>query len=322
MTEWNSPFALAGHVRRPRILLVDDQPMIIRTLHALFAADHEVFMATSGQQALELSRKIQPDLVLLDLEMPDMDGTEVSREMKLVPELHDIPIIFVTGHSGAEAETRCWDAGGVDFITKPFIATTVKSRVKVHLALKFQTDVLRQMAFIDGLTMVANRRFFDERLEQEWRRHLRSNLALSLLMVDVDYFKRYNDYYGHQAGDNCLRQIALCLKHTLNRPFDLVARYGGEEFVCLLPETGHDAATGLACKVEAAVRQLQMAHAKSECAEIVTISVGVATANDNQLINSTSKQECSVVALVQLADQCLYAAKHAGRGRAWSATPP
>ncbi len=322
MPEWNNPFALAGHTRRPQILLVDDQPMVLRTLYAIFASDHEVFMATSGKQALELCRKNQPDLVLLDVEMPDMDGTEVSREMKLVPELRDIPIIFITGHSGAEAETRCWDAGGVDFITKPFIATTVKSRVKVHLALKFQTDVLRKMAFIDGLTMVANRRFFDERLEQEWRRHQRNNLALSLLMVDVDYFKRYNDYYGHQAGDHCLRQIALCLQQTLNRPFDLVARYGGEEFVCLLPETGHDAAMDLGCKVEAAVRQLHIAHATSDCANIVTISVGIGTAVDNQLINSVAKQKYSIDGLLQHADQCLYAAKHAGRGRAWSAMPP
>ncbi len=317
MPKWSNPISLAddSNARRPRLLLVDDQPLLLRTLYPLFSSDHDVFMATSGPQALDFCQKNPPDLVLLDVEMPQMDGIEVSRQMKLSPELNGIPIIFVTGHSDTEAETRCWDAGGVDFITKPFNARTVQARVQVHLALKFQADLLRRMAFVDGLTLVANRRFFSDRLELEWRRCQRNHLALSLLMIDVDYFKSYNDHYGHQTGDTCLGQIATCLKHCLTRPFDLVARYGGEEFACLLPETGLDAAVALAHKMESAVRQLQIPHAVSSCAPVVTISIGVASAAPDPQFHAIPDQQQGMANFIKQADRCLYAAKHAGRGQ-------
>lgn len=309
MPEWTNPISLAYDFdgRRPRLLLVDDQPLIIRLLYQIFAPDHDVFMATTGEQALAFCRSTPPDLILLDVQMPDMEGPEVSRQLKLDAELRDIPIIFVTGNTTLDDETRCWDAGAVDFITKPVNPRTVRARVRVHLALKFQADLLRKMAFVDGLTGVANRRYFDERLEMEWRRSRRSAQVLSLLMVDVDFFKRYNDTYGHQGGDTCLQQVAQCIKRTLCRPYDLVARYGGEEFACLLPDTGPEGARGLACAIEAAVRELQLPHAASTVSGCVTVSIGVA--------GVTAGQDNVPAALLQQADQCLYHAKHAGRAQ-------
>lgn len=311
MSDWSNPLALAfgAEARRPRLLLVDDQPLIIRLLYQIFSSDHDVFMATTGEQALAFCRQTPPDLILLDVQMPDMDGTEVSRQLKQDPELRDIPIIFVTGNTGPEAESRCWDAGAVDFISKPVTPRTVRARVRVHLALKFQADLLRKMAFVDGLTGVANRRYFDERLELEWRRSRRSRHAVSLMMVDVDYFKFFNDTYGHQAGDGCLQQVAVGIRRALSRPHDLVARYGGEEFACLLPETALAGAVTMARTIEVAVRELHLTHAASAVAPVVTVSVGVASA--------VPGQDTALADLLQQADQCLYQAKRAGRARVW-----
>lgn len=309
MPEWSNPASLSrdAQARRPRILVVDDQPLVIRLLNETFSADHEVFMATSGQQALDFCGATPPDLILLDVEMPVMDGTEVLRQLKATPDLCDIPVIFVTSNAGPEAESRCWDAGAVDFITKPINQQTVRARVRVHLALKYQSDLLRQMAYIDGLTGVANRRYFDTRLEMEMRRCQRRGQHLSLLMIDVDYFKRYNDNYGHLKGDVCLHQIAQCMQKLLSRPYDLVARYGGEEFACLLPETDEATALRIATGIEVAVRLLQLPHVGSEVASTVTVSIGVASLQVQQLSKATS--------LLQLADQRLYQAKQAGRAR-------
>lgn len=315
MSEWSNPLVLAfgADERRPRLLLVDDQPLILRLLYQIFSADHDVFMATTGEQALAFCRQTPPDLILLDVQMPDMDGPEVSRQIKQDPELRDIPIIFVTGNTGPEAETRCWDAGAVDFISKPVTPKTVRARVRVHLTLKFQADLLRRMAFVDGLTGVANRRYFDERMELEWRRSRRSGHAVSLVMVDVDYFKFFNDTYGHQAGDSCLQQVAVGIRRALSRPHDLVARYGGEEFACLLPETALAGALTLGNMIEASVRELRLTHAASAVAPVVTVSIGVASV--------VPAQDTDLASLLQQADQCLYQAKRSGRARVWPESP-
>ena len=180
--------------------------------------------ATSGEAALRLCHERLPDLVLLDVEMPGMDGFEVLRQLKADPLTRELPVIFVTGHSSDDVESRCLEAGGVDYISKPINPRVVRSRVKTHLMLKFQSDLLRDMVFIDPLTNSYNRRYFDQRLAVEWARARRSGAPLSLLMIDVDHFKRYNDRYGHQAGDDTLRAIAATLKSCLRRPADLVAQ--------------------------------------------------------------------------------------------------
>ncbi len=293
--------------RMPRLLLVDDQPINIQVLYALFANDYQVFMATSGPQALKLCREQQPDLLLLDVQMPGMDGYEVCRQLKADPELCDLPVVFVTAHSDEQAETRGLELGAVDFISKPFNPTVVRARVKTHLLLKLQGDLLREMVFVDGLTGDYNRRHFDVRLETEFQRAKRNGSSLGLLIADVDYFKRFNDHYGHLAGDDALRRVATLLKNQLKRPADFVSRFGGEEFVCVLPETNFDGALAVAVGIEAAVRAAQIPHAVSDVAAHLTISLGVAV--------MVPMAERLAAELVEAADQQLYEAKALGRGR-------
>ncbi len=293
--------------RPPRLLLVDDQPINIQALHQAFAADHQVLMATRGEQALALCARQAPDLVLLDVEMPEMDGYEVCRRLKADPATQDIPVIFVTSHSDAEAETRGLEAGAVDFITKPINPRIVRARVRTHLTLKAQSDLLRHWVYIDGLTGVHNRRHFDERLADEWARAVRAGTALSVLLIDVDFFKRYNDRYGHQSGDDCLRRIAVALRAVLKRPGDMVARYGGEEFVCLLPDTALPGALALANELGAAVRALQIDHAASDALPMVSVSIG-ACSNREETVGSAAT-------LLREADAQLYVAKSCGRNR-------
>lgn len=291
--------------RQAKILVVDDQPTNVRTIHQIFSDLYEVFVAQNGEQALAFCHGSPPDLVLLDVEMPGMSGLEVCRRLKQHAETMDIPVIFVTGRERPEDETACWDAGCVDFVSKPVNAVTLRNRVGVHLKLKFQTDLLREMVFVDGLTGVANRRYFDERLALEWRRCHRNNLSLALIIADVDWFKRYNDNYGHQAGDDCLRKVATALKGVVRHPIDLVARYGGEEFVCLLPETDDETALTIANRMDSAVRNLKIVHSASEAGGIVTISMGVAVTVPDV---GNSREN-----LVRMADTQLYRAKQQGR---------
>ena len=297
--------AMPAHL--PKLLIVDDQPVNAQALYQVFAADHQVLVATRGEQALKLCREKQPDLVLLDVVMPGMDGFEVCTQLKADPATRDTPVIFVTGQNDEQAETRGLDVGAVDFISKPINPKVVRARVRTHLTLKAQADRLRQMVMIDGLTGAFNRRCFDERLDVELRRAARARGPIALLMFDVDHFKRYNDHHGHQAGDDCLRRIAGMLMATLRRPGDLIARYGGEEFVCILPDTGFDGAWAVACKQEQQVRALQMPHVGSDVAAVVTVSVGLAVCPGGLRMDPGT--------LLAQADRQLYRAKGSGRGR-------
>jgi diguanylate cyclase (GGDEF)-like protein len=303
---------LAGFApeRKPRLLLVDDQAINIQVMHRVFAQDCQVFMATSGIQALKIIEEQMPDLVLLDIEMPDMDGFEVCRRLKASEVTRNIQVIFVTAHTDPAQETQGLELGAVDFISKPINPAVLRARARTHLLLKFQSDVLRDMAFLDGLTALYNRRHFDRQLELEWARLGRHESTLSLILLDVDFFKRYNDHYGHQAGDDCLREIAALLKNSLKRGTDIVARYGGEEFVCLLPDTDHQHALRLAADIEQRVRLRALPHAASEVAPVVTVSLGVASGKGKQ---GNSHE------FLMLADQQLYRAKSEGRARACGA---
>lgn len=286
--------------RRPRLLLVDDQPANIQALHRVFAGDCQVLMATDGARALQLCRERQPDLVLLDVQMPGMDGHELCAELKADPLLRGIAVIFVTAQHHPDDETRGLDAGAADFITKPFNPAVVRARVRTQLTLKHQSDLLRELAFVDGLTGVHNRRHFDERFLSETRRAQRTRSPLAVVLADVDHFKRYNDALGHLAGDDCLRRVAAALRACLRRPTDLLARYGGEEFICLLPDTDLAGAIVVAQQMEDGLRALALPH--PGIAGIVTVSLGVSAAAQGQ-------------GLVEAADKALYLAKAAGRGR-------
>ena len=311
MTTPTLPVAPEWHVlstlpARPRLLVVDDQPINIQTLYQIFHADHEVFVATSGEQALAFCRgNPLPDLILLDVVMPGLDGLAVCQQLKADPVLANIPVIFVTACMDPADETRALEAGGVDFITKPVNPMVVRARVKTHLTLKAQEDFLRSLVFIDGLTGVANRRRFDEALLSEWRQCQRAGTPLALLMIDIDHFKRYNDHYGHPTGDACLQQVAAVLKAAMQRACDLVARYGGEEFVCLLPGCDQAPALAKAQALQAALAAQGIAHEASPTAAWVTLSIGVAVAQP--------QAGGSPAALVAAADAALYSAKHRGR---------
>ena len=295
----------------PCVLIVDDQPINIQALYRIFSPDHRVLMATSGAKALTLCKEDPPDLVLLDVVMPEMDGHEVCARLKADEATRNIPVIFITSHTDADEETKGLELGAVDFIAKPVNPAVVRARVKTHLTLKAHADLLRQMVFIDGLTGVANRRCFDERLGTEWLRAARSASPLALLMLDVDHFKRFNDRYGHLAGDECLRRVALAIKDGLLRPGDLVARYGGEEFACILPGTDFEGALAVGAGIEQRVRGLQIEHADSDVSNVVTISIGISM--------SLPERDGDPTRLLALADAQLYRAKHSGRGRACGA---
>lgn len=300
----STPPAIEGG--KATLLLVDDQSINIQILYRAFTADYHVLMATSGSQALDICSNRPPDLILLDIEMPGMDGFEVCSKLKLNPDTQEIPVIFVTVHSDEQTETRCLQAGAVDFITKPINYNVVRARVNTHLTLKAQADLLRKLVYLDGLTGVYNRRYFDERLSLEWNVANRNKTPLSLIMIDVDFFKKYNDLYGHQQGDDCLRQVAGALSNALKRPGDLVARYGGEEFVCLLPNTELSGALFIAEKIRQDIAALRIEHLGSQVQPIVSISAGVCC---KQTVAENVNQ------LIQQADTQLYAAKNNGRNQ-------
>ncbi|CAN7738134.1 diguanylate cyclase domain-containing protein [Caballeronia sp. 15715] len=300
--------------RRPKILIADDQPTNIRVLYELFRDECDVFMATSGTQTIQICRAELPDLILLDVVMDDIDGHEVCRRLKADPLTGAIPIIFVTSQNQEADEVIALGLGAVDFITKPINPVIVSARVRTHLTLKLQGDLLRASALLDGLTGVANRRKFDEDVQTDWRQCLRESAPLSLILIDIDYFKLYNDRYGHQAGDNCLKLVARTLFEALRRPYDKLARYGGEEFACLLPKTELAGASAIAERMRARVSELNVEHLGSEVDQVVTISLGVASMVPTPSVTPEL--------LLKAADQQLYEAKRTGRARVCTLTVP
>lgn len=293
---------------RQRILIVDDAMTNIVALEELLKGDYEVLYATGSEQGLEACRSLLPDLVLLDVVMPGIDGFEVCSRLKRDPDTRDIPVVFVTARSDIADETRGLEAGAIDFITKPFSPPIVRARVRNHLELARQRNLLSLHAFVDGLTGVANRRKFEEALDSEWRRCARQDAPLGLIMADVDLFKLYNDNYGHPAGDACLKSVAETLARNLNRGGDLIARYGGEEFVCLLPETDLEGVRATGARLVNAVSELAIPHFKSSVAKSVTISLGGTAAIPHPDFIGPD--------LVRGADTLLFRAKKEGRNRA------
>lgn len=314
-----------------RLLIVDDDPGTVRLLIQILKDMGTIQFSTSGAEAVDLARAFRPDLILLDVEMPDMDGFSVCEKIKSDPAFEDVPILFVTAHGEVEFETRALAAGAIDFIQKPPNSAVVKARVRNYLALKQRTDQLRLLSAVDGLTGVANRRAFDAALDLEWRRACRTGDPLSLLMIDVDYFKRFNDTYGHQAGDDCLRAVAATLAAKAKRPGELVARYGGEEFVVLLPNCTGEQAGCLAETIRAGVADLKIPHLASDVASDVTISLGVACISsvcEASEAHTRSNGICQIketckrgpADVIKAADGALYEAKRAGRNRVgWKA---
>lgn len=293
--------------KRGVLLVVDDEPVNISIIAKLFKREYEILAATNGLEAVDIAEKCSPDLVLLDVMMPEMDGYKVCRQLRKNEATKNIPIIFVTAKREMGEEEFGLNLGAIDYITKPFELSIVRARVRNHIELKQKTDLLESLAALDGLTGIPNRRCFDELLENEWWRAMRDQTPLSLIMVDVDFFKPFNDNYGHGSGDDCLKRVAAALLSSLNRPSDIAARIGGDEFAVILPGTDSEGATMIAEKICIHVEALAIPNVHSPVADQVTVSVGCAT-----LVPSP---DCSPEMLMNAADRMLYCAKKAGRNR-------
>ncbi len=291
-----------------RILVVDDEPIMIEIIAAIFSAEIEVLFATNGEMALRIAAAELPDLILLDVVMPGIDGFEVCSRLKVNPLTADIPVIFITGLGDTLAETRGLAMGAMDYINKPINPPVVEVRVRNQIALKNARDQLTKLAITDGLTGLANRRRFDDVIIQECARHRRAGTDLSIAMLDVDHFKAFNDTYGHLRGDNTLRLIAQVIDDSIFRASDLAARYGGEEFACILPDTGPpERAVAVAERIITGVNDLAITHEASPIADHVTMSIG--------LVTRRCQAGTTPESLVRLADEQLYRAKASGRNR-------
>lgn len=290
------------------VLVVDDEKQNRTLLAELLADDCRVILAKNGAQALERAQELKPDLILLDVLMPDLTGYQVIQALKHDDGTRQIPVIFISALDSPADEERGLDLGAVDYITKPFHPSIVRKRVRNHLQSIHHRHLLENLAMIDSLTEIANRRRYSESLEKEWRRCARSASPLSLAIVDVDHFKAYNDHLGHAEGDHVLRQIARALSAFVRRPGDLAARYGGEEFVLLLPDTDASAAVNIGHEVRACIEALQLPHPSSPVSRYVTISLGG--------ITTTPSGGQPDPLFFQEADAALYAAKAQGRNHA------
>ncbi len=314
-----------------RALVIEDDTSlsgIVRdVLNGVGCAD--VRFVSSGAEALQIAQSLAPDVILLDLGLPDMDGLEVCRQLtKLVP---NVPVVIITARNDESVIQIAFEAGAQDYVSKPFRLGELAARARAALKLRSErllrthreqelaaqarrleetTRELERMVCIDALTGVANRGHFDELLKSEWHRASRPGSPLSLVLVDVDDFHAFNEHYSHLGGDSCLKDVTAAMANCLRRPSDVLARYGGEEFVALLPDTDAAGACVVAERLRAAVEELGIAHERSRCARVVTISAGVATMSPSLDRPATT--------LVSSADAALFRAKDSGRNR-WCA---
>ena len=291
----------------PVVLAIDDSPEALQALGRALGSEFDLRFATNAEDGLQIASESKPDLILLDVVMPDVDGFEALRRLQSQADLGDIRVIFLTALHKQEDEERCLAAGARDYVSKPFNPAILRARVATQIKLKRQAEELHRLARLDCLTGLVNRRTFHESADLVWRMCRRDREPLSLLMIDVDNFKAYNDTYGHQQGDTCLRAVARCLKQELQRAGDIAARLGGEEFVCLLPTTSLANAEFVANRIRAAVEALGLPHAASGTAPVVTVSLGVSS--------TVPSGDCDVDCLIERADRALYQAKARGRNQ-------
>ncbi len=308
---------------RPLILIVDDEPINLRAIGDLLSTEgYALSFANSGRAALDAARSALPTLILLDISMPDIDGIEVCRRLKETAATADIPVIFITAHE--HELPRAFAAGAVDYIRKPVNEVELRLRVGAHMRISQLIDQLAysnqrlteanyelsRLSTTDALTGLPNRRHFDDVMEAEWRRGVREGHPLSVLMLDIDHFKKINDEYGHPLGDLVLKMVAGAIKSAIQRGGDVVARYGGEEFVVVLPNTAAAAALQQAEKVRTAVAALDLSQHLPDV-RVVTISVGLAA--------DIPARDGDHATLLGRADKALYTAKLQGRNRVVSA---
>ena len=304
-----------------KILIADDSLFNREMLRRMLVSDEaicpgqddtqcSVITAVSGQEALEKAVSEEPDLILLDIIMPGMSGFEVLSKLKESDVTSGVPVIVVSGLTAEEDEEKGLSLGAVDYIAKPFKKAIVKARIKTHLKIIEQMRLIERLSYLDGLTNISNRRSFDKYMSTEWKRSIRENNALSLLMIDVDNFKLFNDRFGHRQGDEVLKTVAGELTSVLKRPADFAARWGGEEFAVLLPNTGISGAKHVAEQIRLKIENTIVPNVTDviDTSPLnVTVSVGVAS-----IFPSVDEV---IADFVEQADKALYNAKEAGRNR-------
>lgn len=309
----------------PLVLVVDDDPLMrLQLKRAMQQLGYQVAEVTDGAQCLELYQTLNPDLVLLDALMPVMDGFTCCTKLRSLPKTDRVcspPILMITALEDSKSVDRAFEAGAADYVTKPIHWAVLNQRVRrliqqYHLQqqqvllqqqLEAANLALQRLATTDSLTGLANRRRFDEYFDQEWKRMAREQQPFSLILCDVDFFKLYNDTYGHCAGDSCLQEVANVIRSAVKRSSDLATRYGGEEFAVILPNTSEAGAVAVAEEICTHVRALSIAHSSSTIAKYVTVSLGVAT--------TVPLSQAGSELLFTAADAALYQAKEEGRDR-------
>lgn len=305
-----------------KILIVDDERSNLEVLSRILKpaeqynicgkpdsihTNYKLCIAKSGQAALRKAIEEKPDLILLDIIMPGMSGFEVLTALKESEITQKIPVIFITGLDSVVHEEKGFLLGAVDYITKPFHSSVVRARVRTHLQIVEQMRTIEMLGLIDTLTGISNRRGFDNQITAEWGRAIRGKMPISLLMIDIDHFKRFNDTYGHPQGDKILRMVANVLDATLKRRADFAARWGGEEFMAILPDTNTDGAFKIAENIRANVEAAEIPLNYGDAPLKATVSIGVVSAlPDNNI---------SISDFITRADIALYAAKEAGRNK-------
>lgn len=297
---------------KPLVLLVDDSQDVHRLLRArLRSKDLELLDVYTGEEAIAAARDRQPALILLDLNMPGMDGFEVLRALKDDPTTLEIPVIVLSGLQSPHDKVTAFDLGAVDYVTKPFELTELRVRIRSALRMHQLLQMLANRARIDGLTGLWNRAYFTQRWEEEHGRHQRHGHPLTLALIDLDHFKSINDTYGHPAGDAVLQGMASILQREA-RASDVPCRFGGEEFALILPDTSPENAGTVCERIRAAVEATTWPrHPERK----VTCSIGLAGAAE-------SPGSCpSAESWIEAADRALYMAKKGGRNRVVSAPP-
>jgi two-component system cell cycle response regulator len=292
-----------------KIVVIDDSPDALALAKARLSKEYvDIFCAASGKSGLEIVRREIPDLILLDVDMPDVSGFEVCRTLKNDADLHNIPIIFLSGSCTQQDKVQGLDLGAVDFVTKPFDAFELRARVRAALRTKRLHDLLAMHAQLDPLTELFNRRAMDKRLQREWGRIQRHGGTLSFAMLDMDHFKQVNDTYGHSFGDRVLQEVAQALISQC-RHIDLPVRYGGEEFAIIIPDETAEQAVSMLERLREAIANTRLRAGDVDVP--ITASFGVADSSDRP----------SIEAIIEAADRALYEAKQGGRNRVELAPP-
>ncbi len=319
------------------VLLVDDQAMVAEGIRRMIADEHDIefHYCADPKKAVQTAVACKATVILQDLVMPEVDGMTLVRFYRNNPATRDVPVIVLSSKDDPNIKSDAFGHGANDYLVKlpekVELLARIRSHAKSYLAQKERDEAFRslsnmqaqlekmnnelansnreltRLSSMDGLTGVSNRRQFDATMSREWQRAIRSDMPISLIFADIDFFKRYNDHYGHQAGDDCLKRVAETLLTTVHRPADLVSRYGGEEFVMILPDTTNEGALAVAEKALHSVRELNIPHENSEVADHVTLSIGVATLCPQE--NSGPEE------LIEVADRMLYRAKEKGRNK-------